>query len=109
MPTVTITVNGNGTSNLSVMVNPPRVKVPAGTQTLTWNLAGSAGAKFTSNGISFSPSSGWPYGAPSKKSDAQFQIGYNNNAAKVYDYTLEVTVGGLTLSIDPEVDNQPPP
>jgi hypothetical protein len=110
MPTVDVNFLA-ATGSITVNVNPTRVHVPQGTQTLTWILSGTPGAALPSNAIVFKPGSGWSFGSPTTAPGGQSSsITYNNNVGvfTVYNYTISITYNGVTYSYDPEVGNDPP-
>jgi hypothetical protein len=84
-------------------------EVPDKTPTVEWNAA--PGTVFPTSNY-FSWKSGGPGGGtiPTRVSSTQLSLSYSQSASSTWTYaiTLETAVGGVKVTVDPEIHNDPP-
>ena len=115
---VLVTIKKRGSSSLDISVDKPRLLVANGVSpTLTWTVdktASDSGATITDVAFQTVVGGGhnaWVQGHPVGAS-GKFSILDRNltkTDAGLFKYAVSAAVGATTGTLDPEVDNQPPP
>ena len=88
-------------------VNPTRTNVPAGDTELNWRAGG--GSTFPTSGFfSWKTGSGQP--TVTRESERHLKATYTNSVSTptVWQYSISLVSASGTVTIDPEVNNEPP-
>jgi hypothetical protein len=90
------------------ITNPEPVHIAKGTHDILWTIHSTGRPDFTANGIRFGTGTNGVFSNPNRPGAGMYRwTDYNdpNAPAKYYKYTIEITSGGKTCSIDPDVMN----
>jgi hypothetical protein len=105
---ITVTLDPNN----NVKCHPDSAKAGLGKHTIVWN-SGTPG--MTIDSVTIEPAQGqpaWPGSNPAKQPDDSICADDDVQSAagrQRYKYSVTVTKGGQSYSVDPEIDNDPKP